>query len=158
VVVREGTIRSPRQDRGPRLTTAVRKRIIDLLEPRVGLNGALLEFRVFQNQIWWALSGLVTAVGAIATAETKEWSTGAIVIAGFLGMTTFVIRRFVLRHRFFLAVSADLNTPVTWRHPVRGVPNWRRQLSDDRMKQLDAQYANWCRMHGIVPFPFRTPP
>jgi hypothetical protein len=64
-------------------------------------------------------------------------------------MVALTVRMYILRHRYFRAVSATLGYRVTWRHPVRGVPNWRRPLRDDQLERLNNKYLAWCEERNI---------
>jgi hypothetical protein len=130
---------------GRRMRTikAIHSRIIDLYAAKIGLPAAELEFKVFLNRLWMSGAGGVALLAGILAEAAKSWVLGGISIASGLVMTAIFVRHLVLRHRFFGAITSTLKIRVDGRHPVRGLPNWRRQLSPERMKQLDEQYENW---------------
>jgi hypothetical protein len=126
------------------------RRINETMLSRVGRRASEIEYQVLVNRVWTSAWMLVSfLIGAVAKA-VSSWPLGGLAIALYLVAGALTIRHFVLRHRFFQAASLDLGTKVTMRHPVRGYPNWRRQLSDEQLRRLDKQYATWCAARGIA--------
>jgi hypothetical protein len=102
---------------------AVHSRIVDLYAAKIGLPAAELEFEVFLNRLWMSGAGGLGVLAGFRAGATKNWLLGGISIAAFVVMSAFFCRHFVLRHRFFRAVSSILKIRADARHPVRGLPN-----------------------------------
>jgi hypothetical protein len=129
----------------------VKSRIYSAYSSKLGPNAAETEFEIVNARLWSNrfLLGFV-GIGMIAIVA-KSWPIGFLSIVS-LGCNFLVVGRiFYLRHRFFVETSKYLKYPVNWRHPVRGVPTWRRKLSDEKLEQLDKAYREWCQSRGVDP-------
>jgi hypothetical protein len=132
-----------------RYLNRVHSRILERMSDKVGVPAAEMEFQVFINRLWTSCAGLmILPFGALAKA-TGSWTFGGLAIASFGVMLALSVRYFVLRHRCYLVTSVALNYRINWRHPVRGVPNWRRPLSQEQLDKLNRQYAAWCETRGV---------
>ena len=116
---------------------------------RVGPRATEIEYRIhiirLWNGAWMSFAGGLAVIARIF----NNWAFLAFAIAAYLFGVLLTVRIFILRHQFFQAASEDLGTKVNMRHPVRGYPNWRRQLSDEQLHRLDEQYDAWCAKRGI---------
>lgn len=129
--------------------TQNRIRIHELYAGKVGERAAELEFEFSINRLWISAAGyLALALGLLAEIY-QSWIFGGLSILAAIVMLGIQARGFILRHKFYKAISAELNTPVSFRHPVRGLPNWRRRLSDEQLKELDSRFAAWCVDRGL---------
>ena len=129
----------------------VEQRIHQALSAKIGEEAANLEFRVYVTDVWHAGTLLVLVTTAILSIALRNWVIGCLAIASCAWTIGVTIRRFQLRHRFFLAVSDFLDCPVSWRHPVHGLPNWRKNLSDEKLAQLEEKYDHWCIDRNLTP-------
>jgi hypothetical protein len=112
----------------------------------VGVEAAELEYQVYVDRLWISGASLVTLVFTGLAIKTKSWTFGGVAIGLYASMLALTVRMYVLRHRYFVAVSTALG-----RHPVRGLYNWRRSLSADQRERLDQKYFEWCEERNIVP-------
>jgi len=126
-------------------------RILASLGDKVGVEAAELEYQVFVDRLWISGASLVTFVFIGTAIKTQSWIFGGVAIALYVSMLALTVRMYIFRHRYFLAVSAALRYRVTWRHPVRGLPNWRRPLRDDQLERLNKKFLEWCAERNIVP-------
>ena len=116
----------------------------------LGQELAELEYQVFINRFWLSGAEAFTVVLGVVALSEKSRGFGIIALLGTALMLTLLARSLILRHKFFQAISIELKFKVNSRHPVRGVPNWRRKLSVERTQQLDAQFNAWCESRGIA--------
>jgi hypothetical protein len=129
--------------------TQNRSRIFELYAGKVGERAAELEYEFSVNRLWISNAGyLALALGLLAEIF-QSWVFGGLSILAAVIMLGIQARGFILRHRFFRAVSVELNTRVNFRHPVRGLPNWRKRLSDEQLQELDSRFAAWCAKRGL---------
>lgn len=124
-------------------------RIIALMAPRVGVPAAELEYQYFLNRLYLPICGVLFVMFGLMAEYSGVWAFLIVSILSAGLMIAIFIRGFVIRHRFFNEVSRALGYRVTFRHPVRGLPNWRRSLSPEVMERLNAQYSAWCEARGI---------
>lgn len=141
-----------------RTIAPIHARILELYAAKIGAPAAELEFQVFLNRIYMSGAGAVTLLAGFLAKAAQSWVLGGTSIAAFAVMTALLVRHFVLRHRFNRAVSSKLEYAVNWRHPVRGVPNWRRPISAERMQQLNEQFETWCHDREIALAPSNPEP
>lgn len=129
--------------------TAIRARIHNLYADKIGTRAAELEYQSQVNRLWIGGMALVAlAIGALAEG-LQSLPVGLFSILAGLFMVALLGRAYLLRHKFFQAVSTELKIHVNALHPVRGLPNWRRQLSDQRMRELNEQFNAWCKARGV---------
>jgi hypothetical protein len=128
---------------------AIRKRIVDLYAEKIGSPAAELEYQFVINRLWMSVTGLVAVALGFIAQRLGNLVLGSVSILAAVLMFALLARGFRIRHKFFQAVSIELNTHVNALHPVRGLPNWRRQLSQERLDQLNAQFNAWCEKKGI---------
>ena len=130
--------------------SVIHSRINELYAVRVGSKAAELEYQAFINRFWLSGAEAFTVVFGVVAFSEKSWGFVIIALLGTALMLTLLARSLILRHKFFQAISIELKFQVNSRHPVRGVPNWRRKLSVERTQQLDAQFNAWCESRGIA--------
>ena len=122
----------------------IRSRIMELYASKIGAEAALLEFKVFEVRIrfyrWLRFAAFVWVLAVIL----RSWPIGFVAVAIFAVSQYYFYRTFYLRHLYFVAVSRELGVRVSWRHPVRGLPTWRRTLSNEKLAQLERSYRHWC--------------
>jgi hypothetical protein len=120
----------------------IHSKILRLFTEKVGAVAAEMEYQVFVNRLWISAAGLTTFICSGFAVELKSWIFGGVAIGSYVLMIALGVRMFVLRHRYFEAASVALDFRVSFRHPVRGLPNWRRALSAEQMTRLDKQYVD----------------
>jgi len=118
-------------------------RIIKQLSPKVGAEAAEIAYSIVVNRLWISLMSLVSLAFIGLAIKLGDWLFGGLAIATYGVMICLIIRMFILRRRYFSAASSMLGFRVDWRHPPRGVPNWRRQLDESELAKLDDIYERW---------------
>jgi hypothetical protein len=113
------------------------------MSPKIGAEAAELEYTIWVDRLWISLASLPTFVMIVLAIKLRDWVFGGIAIAGYAVMILLFFRMFVLRHRFYMAVSSALGFHVSLRHPPRGVPNWRRRLNERQLDKLEGIYDRW---------------
>lgn len=122
---------------------ATRSRIYGVMSSKVGAEAADLEYKIFVIRLWISAISLITFLFIGLAIRLANWSFGSLAIAGYTAMLFLLVRMFILRHQYYRAVSSSLGFRVSFRHPPRGVPNWRRRLDESQLEKLDRIYTLW---------------
>jgi hypothetical protein len=128
----------------------VKIRIDRALSAKVGPEAAQIEYRVFLLDIRQSRMTLAFATCAVVAVALRSLILGIVAVIAGLVMIAFTIRRFQLRSQFFAEASKYLQYPVSWRHPVHGLPSWRKNLSDEQLQRFQQTYDKWCEDRNLT--------
>jgi len=110
--------------------------------PVVGEDAARWQWRANEMHIWFSAFMIISVFPTVALA-LSEMKLAAWIYFGitFPLAISFVLARFIFRHRFFRSATKTLGVAVNFLHPVEA----RRD-----------RYEDWCRDRDIEPLTRRT--